>query len=218
MAVILYPGVMAGRFQHFSRVGEILDSRFDWGVAPHTTRKGLGLLGHVWICSVCCKKLGAPTQKFGRRASERLHLIRTSALPKGTNPSKRDEKKLQRRSDWPQHRRAPTALSLAWPPHQTRSFFTSLLLETPSHSIPLPPLRKNHHKQQTCRHRASSASARRRRPPPSPTARFVPRPPSPDALACRPDRSLPSRGPEVLKFSQHTILWMVSIRKRWTMH
>ncbi len=168
MAVILYPGVMAGRFQHFSRVGEILDSRFDWGVAPHTTRKGLGLLGHVWIFSVCCK-VGST------RASERLHLIRTSALPKGTNPSKRDEKKLQRRIDWPPSTAAPTALSLAWPPHQTRSFFTSCFSRRP-HTLFPTSFAKNHHKPQTCRHRASSASARRRRPPPSPTARFVPPP------------------------------------------
>lgn len=195
--MILYPGVMAGRFQHFSRVGEILDSRFDWGVAPHTTRKGLGLLGHVWIFSVCCK-VGST------RASERLHLIRTSALPKGTNPSKRDEKNYKRRIDWPPSTAAPTALSLAWPPHQTRSFFHLLLLETPSHSIPLPPLRKtitNRKHVDTERPVLRQEEDGHRRRPLQGSCRR----PSPDALACRPDRSLPSRGPEVLKFSQYTI-------------
>lgn len=127
MAVILYPGVIAGRFQHF-------EGRRNFGQSPGlagsaSIRKGLGQRGHVWIFFDCDQPAQRAHLKIWCRPSEPLHQIRTSAFLKGTNPS--DNAK-NYHPLWNCPAPALTALSLA--SAAPNPLFSHLGLLTPSHS------------------------------------------------------------------------------------
>lgn len=206
MAVVLYRGVMAGRFQTLFEGRRNFGRSLGLGGLRPSTRKGLGLSGHVWEL-LLCRFARVGLENLAQTKREALP-IRTSARLKGTNPPER--KKLQRGATAGRHERPFASLAAApnplfFPPCSPDAF-------TLSSSSPLRKTSTNRKHVDTERPVLRQEEDGHRRRPLQGSYRAIT-----EYMACRPDQSLPLRDLEVPKFSIHDYV-NIGMSKRWTTH